>query len=219
VRPFPLVLLVSSAVVSVLVGCAAGPEPAPPGGSAPPPTPARGFENIVSGASDSVGARVGSEDALYTYRFRQIEPASDRFTFQDRDLSFVFRPAPDALFFQVENRQDRPVWIDWDRSVFYAPVGGTGAVAHQPTTWRERFGAQAQTQIIGLQRYSDYVFPVDYLLDPAGRDQQIRRPLFPEGEEAPQYSDRTFGVDLVFIIEDRPRTYPFRFKVASVLPR
>jgi hypothetical protein len=207
------------AVASVQAGCAAGPDPAAPPSGAPPAMPTRGFEHIVSGASDSVGATVGSADALYTYRFRQVDPASDRFTFQDRDLSFYFRPTPDALFFQVENRQDRPVWIDWDRSVFYAPVGGTGSVAHASTRWADRYGTQAQTQIVGLQRYSDYVIPVDYLLDPAGRDVQIRRPLFPEGEGAPQYADLGFGVDLVFIIEDRPRTYPFRFRVASILPK
>jgi hypothetical protein len=212
-------MLVTWVVAPALAGCAAGPDPE----TAPPPAasalPQRGFENIVTGAADSVGATVGSPDALYEYRFRQVEPGSDRFTFQDRDLSFYFRPTPDALFFQVENRQDRPVWIDWDRSVFYAPNGGRGSIAHASTRWADRFGAQPQTQVLGLQRYSDYAFPVDYLLDPAGRDEQLHRPLFPEDESAPQYANLGFGMDLVFIIEDRPRTYTFRFRVESVYPR
>jgi len=173
----------------------------------------------VEGASDSVAAAPGSPTALYRYRFTQILPGSERFIFQDRDLSFYFRPAPDALYFQVENRQNRPVWIEWDRSIFHDPLEGNSQVAHATTRWADRFNVQASTQISGLQRYGDYVLPMDYLVDPAGSDQQLHRPLLPEDTTAPQYSDKEFGVDLVFRVEDQPRTYSFRFKVASVIPR
>jgi hypothetical protein len=171
------------------------------------------------GSEDSTGAIPGAADALYYYRFRQVEPSSDRFTFQDRDLSFYFRPTPDALHFQIENRQDRPVWIQWDRSTFTDPNGSTGKIAHGTTTWGDRFKGQADTQIGGLQRYSDYLLPLDYLLDPAGSNEQLHRPLLPEDHTAPQYSDRVFGVELMFLVEGRPRSYPFRFRVASVIPR
>ena len=174
--------------------------------------------SLVSGAGDSTAAAPGSAGALYRYRFTQVLPGSDRFVFQDRELSFHFRPAPDALYFQVENRKDQPVWIEWDRSVFSDPRGGRGQVAHATTHWADRFNVQAPTQIPGLQRYSDYVLPLDYLVDPAGNDQQLHQPLLPEDSTAQQYSDKEFGVDLVFRIENQPRTYSFRFKVASVIP-
>src|SRR5204863_2889122 len=134
-------------------------------------------------------------------------------------LSFYFKPTPDALHFQVENRQSRPVWIDWERSTFFDPDGHAGKVAHATSTWRGRFETQSRTQIASLQRYSDYLFPMDDLVDPAGRDEQLHRPLFPEDSRAPTYADREFGVQLTFLIEDRPRTYDFRFRVASVIPR
>jgi len=207
---------------ALLAGCSSGPSPQPqepPSGTVPPANPTTGFTRIVSGAGDSVGAQPGSPNALYRYRFRQTDPASDRFTFQDRDLSFYFKPTPDALHFQVENRQNRPVWIDWERSTFLDPFGKTGKIAHASTQWRDRFGVQAPTQIVGLQVYGDYLLPLDYLVDPAGSDQQLHRPLFPEDSGAAQYDDRTFGVDLVFRVEGSPRTYPFRFKVSAVLPR
>lgn len=174
---------------------------------------------MVSGADDSTAAIPGAPDALYRFRFRQTDPASDRFVFQDRELSFYFRPTPDALHFQVENRQDRPVWIQWERSTFTDPNGSTGKIAHSTTQWDDRFKSQADTQIPGLQRYSDYVLPLDYLLDPAGSSEQLHRPLFPEDRNAPTYSDRSFGVDLTFIVDGRPVSYPFRFRVASVIAR
>jgi hypothetical protein len=211
-----------AALLAAAAGCAASPPPgaAPAAPSAlPTPNQETGFTHIVSGASDTVGAVPGSDNAMYVYRFRQVDPGSDRFTFQDRDLSFYFRPSPEALYFQVENRQDRPVWIEWDRSSFTDPFGRTGKVANAETRWEQRLGTQAPTQIPGLQRYSAYVFPTDYLLDPAGRDQQLRRPLFPEDSSAPQFADREFGVTLVFRVEDRLTTYPFRFRVASVIPK
>ncbi len=210
--------LAATAVLGgTLIGCGSSPAIET---AAPPPVPDPGLSRVVVGADDSVGAIPGSADALYRYRFRQVEPASDRFTFQDRELSFNFRPRPDALHFEVENRQDRPVWIVWERSTFTDPNGGTGKVAHSTTRWDDRFKAQPDTQIPGLQRYSgDYLLPVDYLFDPAGGNEQLHRPLFPEDQTAPQYADKFFGVDLVFLVDERPRTYSFRFRVVSLIRR
>lgn len=206
----------------VLAGCAATPPASTPGGAPASPAPA-GAEGavgaIVRGAPDSVGDIPGSNDALYRFRFSQIQPGSDRFTFQDRELSFYFRPAPDALHFQVENRQNRPVWIDWSRSVFYPSEGGDDRVVHRGTRWADRFRDQPPTQVLALQTYSDYVFPMELLVDSGGRDEQLHLPMFYEDARAPQYSGRIFGVDLVFTIEDRQVTYPFRFRVESVIPR
>lgn len=214
-------LLAASLVAAFLSGCASSPPGGAPPGAAEPVAPRSEADNqaLVTGASDSTASAPGSSTALFRYRFTQVLPGSDRFTFQDRDLSFYFRPAPDALYLQVENRQNRPVWIDWDRSAFHDPRGGTGQVAHATTRWADRFNVQAATQLAGLQRYSDYVLPLDYLVDPAGSDQQLHRALLPEDTTAPEYSDKEFGVDLIFRVEDQPRTYSFRFKVASVIPK
>jgi len=182
--------------------------------------PTGNLNTVVSGgAKDSTESIPGSPTSPYVYRFRMTDPSGSGFNFQDRDLSFYFRPGPDALYFQVENRQNRIVTIDWGRSVFYGPNGGSDKVAHNTTRWEDRFQSQANTQIAGLQRFGDSMFPMTYLYDPAGRNVQLHRPLLPEDATAPQYVDRAFGADLVFIVEDRPRTYSFRFRVASVTPR
>ncbi len=218
VRPIPA--MVSSLVLAaVLAGC--GGAPSPEAASPPPGAPDLSTPNRVTTAADSVGSIPGSEGALYVYRFRQTEPASSgTFSFRDRDLSFSFRPSPNALYFGVENLQGRPVQIDWDRSVFYDPNGRTGKVGHSTTRWRDRFSVQAVTQILPVQRYSDYVFSMEDLADPgADPDTQLRRPLLAEDSSAPTNAEKTFGVDLVFLIENQPRTYSFRFQVVSVIPR
>ncbi len=222
-RPLRVVLAaVALLAVGIMLGCATTEE----GGAVQPqgvqiqqPNPETGFTRIVAGAGDSVGPIPGSVTALYAYRFRQVDPPSDRFYFQDRDLSFAFRPAPDALYFQVENRQNSPVWIDWDRSTYDDGRGRKGKLAHAPTRWSDRYGSQPPTQIAGLQRYSDYVFPIDQLVDPAGDPRQLRRQMLTEDETAIQNTDRVLGVDLVFRVGDRNVTYPFRFKIVSVLQR
>ncbi len=175
-------------------------------------------EHLVVGGADSVGAIPGSQRAMYVYRFRQTEPGSDRFTFQDRDLSFYMRPSPTALFFQIENRQNRTVSLDWDRSSFIDTYGAQKKLANSDTRWPQRFATLAPTQIAGLQRNSNYVFPEDYLVDSASGD-QLHRPLFPEDRTAPQFSDSSFGVTLVFLIDGRLTPYTFMFKVQSVVPR
>ena len=174
----PAILILSLAFV--LAGCAPAPSPE----SALPPASAPGDEplNSVSSASDSVGAIPGAADAAFVYRFRQTDPAgSGTFSFRDRDLSFSFRPSPNVLYFGVENLQGRPAQIDWDRSVFLDPNGRTGKVGHMSSRWRDRFSTQAYTQVTPQQRYTDYVFALDDLLDPGpDPDTQLRRPLLPE---------------------------------------
>ena len=203
-------------------GCSS--SPAPQGAEVPanlplPVAPQAEAQNIVTGGADSVGSIPGSPGAQFVYVFRQTDPASDRFTFQDRDLSFYFRPSPTVLHFQVENRQDRPVWIEWERCVFYDSFGGQKRVANSETTWSQRYSSLPATQIIGLQRYSNYVFPIDYMIDPGASHDQLHRPLFPEDKSAPQYVNREVGVTLMFRLQDRLQPYAFRFKVRSVLPR
>ena len=211
----PWAPMLSLWIAVMLVGCGSSPAD-----HQAVPAPDAKLNTIVAGASDSVESIPGSPAAPYVYRFRQTGPSgSQGFTYQDRDLSFHFRPGPDALYFQVENRQNRGVWSDWERSVFYAPGGRTDKVAHSTTHFEDRYKAQPNTQIAGLQRYGDYVFPLDYLYDPAGSSQQLHRPLLPEDNTSPNYTNRDFGVDLVFLVEDRPRVYPFKFVVASVTPR
>jgi hypothetical protein len=209
------------ALAALAAGC--GSAPAPESASPPPSAPARerSRANAVSTAADSVGAVPGSADAPYAYRFRQTEPSGGgTFSFRDRDLSFSFRPGPNVLYFGVENLQGRPVQIDWDRSVFVDPNGRTAKVGHNSTRWRDRFSTRALTQVLPLQRYTDYVFSLDDLLDPgADEDTQLRRPLLPEDESAMTYAGKTFGVDLVFMVENQPRTYTFRYQVQSVIPR
>ena len=207
---------------ALLWGCSASAPPVeqpPPPHSRPPRGEGEYRSAIVSGAADSVSPRPGSPGAVFRYRFRQVDPASDRFTFQDRELSFYFRPTPAALFFQVENRQGRPTWIDWERSGISDPLGNGGKIAHATTRWSDRFRAQNPTQIPGLQRYSDYLFPIEYLVDPGDSDEQLHRALLPEDSSAPQFENREFAVSLSFLIENQPRVYNFRFKVASVVPR
>ena len=208
-------------IAAAIGGCSSSPPPH--GASVPANPPPQGAladpQHLVVGGADSVGSIPGSPGAQYVYVFRQIDPANDRFVFQDRDLSFYFRPSPTVLHFQVENRQDRPVWIDWDRSVFLDAFGGAKRLANADTRWPQRLQPQAPTQIIGLQRYSNYVFPIDNLVDPGASDEQLHRPLFPEDQSAPQYTDREFGTTLQFRVQDRLQPYTFRFKVRSVLKR
>jgi hypothetical protein len=209
--------LLASAIAFAIASCSSGPEPQSL--TPPPVSTSTGPSGLVSGAADSVGAIAGSADALYRYRFRQIDPASDRFTYQDRELSFYFRPSPDAIHFQVENRQDRPVVIEWDRSTITDPWGKQEAVAHGTTRWSDRFVTQAPTTILGLQRFGDYVFPMSYLIDPGTSTEQLHRPIFPEDTSAPQYTDKEVAVSLQIRIEGQPRTYAFRFRASSVIPR
>ncbi len=215
---------IRGACFALLAWFVAGCSASGPAGEGPTPSQLptvnseTGYTGIVSGAADSAGWQIGSETAKYQYRFRQIAPGSSNFTFRDRELSFYFRPSTDALHFQVENLTDRPIWIDWDRSTFYVPQAGTDRVAHGSTRWTDRNSALAPTQIPGMQRYGDYTFPMSYLMDPAGSEEQLHRRLLPEDDSAIHYVDTEFGVDLVFNIDDRPRNYTFRFKVASVIP-
>ncbi|HTO90575.1 MAG TPA: hypothetical protein VMJ70_05540 [Candidatus Sulfotelmatobacter sp.] len=212
----------ASTAALALWGCSAS-EPAHP---APPPAPPAssygdrlGPGAIVSGASDSVGSLPGSAEALYRYRFRQTQPGSSNFTYYDRETSWSMKPTPDAIHFQLENKLDRPITIDWEKSSIVGPWGQSDKVAHSTTRWADRFSTQPATTVSGLQRYGDYVFPLSYLVDPGSSDQQLHRPLYPEDNSAQQYTDRETSVTIEVVIDGRPRDYAFTFKAVSVLPK
>jgi len=213
-------LVVSLACVLAVAGCSTASSP----GLAPPPrsaVPERPASTAVTNAADSVGSIPGSPGAMFVFKFRMTgPPGGSSFAYRDRDVSFAFRPSPNALYFIVENLQGRPVMIDWDKSTFYDATGRSTKVGHSTTRWNDRYSPEAQTQVNGGQRYSDYVFARDDLLDPGGTpDTQLRRPLLPEDTGASTYAGKSFGVDLVFIIENQPRTYPVRFVVQAVIPK
>lgn len=230
VRPIPYVVL--ALTLAAASGCSSS-MPHEATTSQPPPSMTQPRSSAadtglvsptVPTGTDTVQTVGRAASPRFRYRFDQTTATSSGFTFQDRELSFFFTPEPSALNFQVENRQDRPVWIDWDRSTFIPPVPGDTKVAHRTTRYEDRYRAQPSTQIPGLGRYSDYVIPMDYLIDPAtlpggATATQAHKPLFPEDNSAPQYDQREFGIDLIIRIEDKPRTYNFRFRVQSVLPR
>ncbi len=210
------------AALVLAAGCSSA--PGPQAAATPPADTGTTSSQVIAGAADSVNSIPGSADAMYIYRFKQIEPGSGSFTFRDRELSFVFRPTPSALYFRVQNLTGRPVTIAWDRSAFVDPDGRVGKVAHNNTRWQDRFSPQSQTQVPGQTEYSDFTFPMDFLLDPGTQqpgatDTQPRRALLTEDQTAVTNAGRTFGVDLAFLIEGQPRTYTFRFQVASVIPR
>src|SRR5204863_9458166 len=118
-------------------------------------------------AADSVGAIPGSPDAMFVYKFRMTgPPGGSSFAYRDRDVSFAFRPSPNALYFSVENLQGRPVQIDWDRSTFYDATGRSTKVGHSTTRWSDRFSPEAQSQVMPPQRSSDYVLARDHPPDP-----------------------------------------------------
>jgi hypothetical protein len=224
-RPLLRVAVVAG-FLALAAGCSAPIEPdatsaQPPPANAPvatTPAPANeGYTRIVAGSGDSTSALPGTAGAQYKYRFSMIQPTGERMAFQDRELSFYFRPSPASIYFQVENRQNRPVVLDWGRCIFYGPTGRTGRAAHSTTQWDQRYSSQSPITVSGLQRYGDYVFGMDYLVDPSGSGQQLHRVMFPEDEQAMQFTGKVYGMDLVFIVEDRPRTYSIRFKVDSVI--
>jgi len=213
-------LWLALACVLASAGCGSSTSP----GLAPPPrttVPERPASTAVSNAADSVGGIPGSPDAMFVYKFRMTgPPGGSAFAYRDRDVSFAFRPSPNALYFSVENLQGRPVQIDWDKSTFYDANGRSDKVGHSTTRFRDRYSPEALTQVMPQQRYSDYVFARDDLLDPGGTpDTQLRRPLLPEDTGASTYAGKSFGVDLVFIVENQPRTYPVRFVVQAVIPK
>lgn len=205
------------ALATVLAGCSSSP---PPGGASVPPSAPAASSQVASGKPDHADGTKPSADSLWVFRFKQTEPASPLFNYRDRDLSFYFQPSPSALYFRVENLQGRTVQIDWDHSVFYDINGRPSKPANLKTRWKDRFAPLVYTPIGGQQQFGDYIFPMDNLLDPGGSgDAQSHLPIVPEDESAPTFAGRGFGVDLVFMIEDRPRTYAFRFQIVSVFPR
>ena len=220
---FPYRFVMAAALGAAIAGCSSSPAPE---GSAPPPAApaaAAAGSGIVSGAPDTAGAVPGSPNALYVFRFKQIDPSSSQFNYRDRDLSFYFRPSPSGLYFRVENLQGRPVQLDWDHSCLLRRerAFGQGRPRHhaleRPLRATRLHADRRRSSSSGTtcSRSSTWWIPVP---PPAPTRSRTSRWCPRTRARPPTRAARSESTSCSSI-EDRPRTYPFRFQVASVIPR
>src|SRR5271169_2818751 len=58
-----------------------------------------------------------------TYLLNSDPPKS--LQFKDNNFEFVFQPVENGIWFQVKNLNEKPAFLEWDRSYFIEPSGNS----------------------------------------------------------------------------------------------
>jgi hypothetical protein len=199
-------LVAMTVSIAVLGGCGGGaaqhpPAAAPPSSAVAPATnpSAPGSPSTGQSVSEPVNSQAPSDPLAtgWRYRFDMTAPPNDKNSITDRDFYVYFKPDTNAVHFQIENRRGVAAKILWDECSFTDVYGRTWKAVHRGTTYDRRDLPQEVTWLQPQQRYSDYLIPVDLLLDPTAATGGAQRELLPTDLRAQSLVGRIFTAKLV----------------------
>ncbi len=204
-RRAALARIVAIGSLAGLLGCG-GPEPPP--AAAPPSRPPAG-----DGSAD-----VTSLGAGHRYLFRMVSPSNDNFAITDRAVYLWFWPDTSRVSFRLENRLGTPIKILWDECRFITTEGITYPTIHRGITYEQRNRAQGFTQVLGLDKYNDWIAPSLLLESPSAASGGPLPLLFPTDALAMSFRGKQFYIDFVLEIDNTPTPYRLAFVVDNVSP-
>jgi hypothetical protein len=172
------------------------------------------------------------ENAKAEYGERKIvtlqEEDATKYSFEDELIRIVWMATPEQLVFDLTNKTNHSIKINWDKAVYIDENGKSKRVMHSGVTYKDRNNPQPPTTVARLATVSDLVFPtenVDWVGGPYG-GWQIK-PLFPTSSKsgtpedllakAKKYVGKSVQVLLPLETEETVNDYIFVFKVNHVV--
>jgi len=181
------------------------------------PEPAAPDTGEVAPGDTSADATTESLASGWKYRFDMTAPQNEKFGVTDRNFYLYFRPDTAAVKFQVQNRRGVAARILWDECTFTDTDGHTSRALHRGIPYDRRDAPQAPTWVQPNQTYSDFLVPVELLLDPSAATGGQMRELLPTDVRARSLVGKVFGCRLVieYVNDNLKTTYDCQFKILS----
>ncbi len=138
--------------------------------------------------------------------------------FKDEFIEVVFTVGQSEIAFDLGNRTEKGIKIDWTASAFITPQNESLRVVHKGTRYVKRFETQAPTTIPPKSKIHDLLIPSDYIhwaTEEKG-DELQRGDLFPGWPKEPYYG-KVFKLYLPMKIGERLVEYIFLFKIIQMI--
>jgi hypothetical protein len=152
------------------------------------------------------------------YNFAMTKPQENKeLVFDDKFLRIVFAVSKKQIGFNIRNKTDNPIKIDWNQVSYVDVLGKSHKVMHEGVKYISRNEPQSPTIIPPTAQLEDMVFPTDHVYFASGRYGGWRDiPLFPEAPAAKHFKGQLFSVFIPLDINGTIRNYFFTFKIVGV---
>ncbi len=150
----------------------------------------------------------------------------NKFRYEDDYIDIVWYVSPNDFNFDLTNKSNHTIKINWDDISFVDCKGKTGRVMHSGVKYIERNNSQPATTIPKGASLSDVLIPTDNVYFTSGQFGGWNKSLLipsiyktPEdfANEAATYVGKSMRILMPIMIENVQNDYTFEFKINSLL--
>ena len=116
--------------------------------------------------------------------------------------------------FQLANKTDQPIKIDWHQITYVDPSGSAHKVTHGGVRIIERDSAHPPTTIPPTATIEDFIVPTDAISMRFNKWEA--NDLLPEGREAKGLEGKIFSIFIPLEVNGAVKNYIFTFKITKV---
>lgn len=136
--------------------------------------------------------------------------------YYDDFIRIVFEVGQKRIGFNLENKTDKGITINWDKVAYVSPTGESMRVMHTGVRYIQRDAPQAPTVIPPYSNITDAVIPSQHIYFESGQYGGWRElNLFP-GNDKTIFIGKSFSVFLPLEIKGQWKEYTFTFKINNI---
>lgn len=181
------------------------------------PGAARSFYCQLNGKVDfdSVDSRLEYVSGTYhaVYQFEMVKPSVGILRFSDEITEWTFTPVTRAVGFEVINKSDKVLKLDWNSATLVDYEGRTHKLAGSGIRYMEINALKPPSVLPPGARLDDMFTPTDNV---RFATEWYVSPLFPECPDCLQWQGKLFSLFVPIDVGGTNKDYLFQFRVVSV---
>lgn len=170
---------------------------------------------------EQVRFKINFIDGSYpaTYVVSMIKPKAKKgLVYEDANMKISFNISEKQIQFDLKNKTEGPIKIDWNQVSYVDVLGNSHRVMHKGVKFNDRENPQPPSTIPPTANISDIVYPTDYVSYSSGKyGGWSGQDLFPDAPKAKLYKGKNFSVFMPLEIKGKTKNYFFGFKIDDVI--
>lgn len=161
--------------------------------------------------------KYGAYPAFYV--LSMLKPnVSKGLNYEDANINVAFDISKKEIQFELKNKTDEPIKIDWNQVSYVDVFGASHRVIHQGVKYIDKENSLPPTIIPPTAKISDRLFPSNFVTHSSGAYGGWRESnLFPEAPEAKKFKNQKFSIFMPLEVNGKVTNYFFSFKIDDVI--
>jgi hypothetical protein len=153
----------------------------------------------------------------HKYDVSMVKPVeAPKPVYMDENITAMFFLQDSQIAFDITNKTENSIRINWDEASYVSPTGQSQRVIHSGIRLMDRNAPQAPTLIAPNAKISDIIIPSENIYYVSGQYGGWRENDLLPGDDKTIYKGLEFGILLPLEIKCSKKEYNFRFKVDNV---